>query len=224
MKGSAEGGRVVRRASVAVAVAGLLALAALVLRSGPPETDTPGLLARHGGLLSLLVAGVLLGGITAIRRYREVALSVVSPSPLAERLTQAVLVLLSLATAVLPLSLIWFWLRSSHPSGGEDTDLTPPDSAPADPSATPSATVDTRPLPVPSQHVSSLHGNGFVLLCLLALVVFVAAVLLVLRTRVGCVPGTVRGRWWLRRVPRMRSRRPSIRAASRCTGPTPARR
>ncbi|MDJ0340569.1 DUF4129 domain-containing protein [Streptomyces sp. H10-C2] len=156
---------------LATAAVGGLVLAASALRAGTGRSvldsgpHGTGPLTGHGGFLVLLALAVAAGGALLVTNYRRAVQHIDGPNPVAERLRDAALVLLTAAAVVVPVAVL---LSYQGVQDGLDTpgDGNTPSPAPTVPRAT----------QAPAQHAAdtpAADGSSFDLFHLLLLVVAV---------------------------------------------------
>ncbi|MCZ4120655.1 DUF4129 domain-containing protein [Streptomyces sp. H39-S7] len=132
---------------LATAAVGGLVLAAGALRAGGGRSvfdgsDGSGPLSHHGGYLLLLALACVVGGALLAARYRRAVQHVDSPDPVAERLKDAALPLLTAATVLVPVAVLLS--HRSDPTGTE------PRNDPGVPTETPSGPPVTEQPAAPS--------------------------------------------------------------------------
>ncbi|MDF9815121.1 DUF4129 domain-containing protein [Streptomyces sp. SPB162] len=172
------------------AVVGGLVLAAGALRAGGGRSvfdgqEGSGPLSYHGGYLLLLALACVVGGALLAARYRRAVQHVDSPDPLAERLRDAALPLLTAATALVPVAVLLS--HRSDPSGADPRNDPSPTAAPSGPPV-------TEQPPVPSASTGrATTGSSFDLFHLLLVVGAVLAAVVIVVALVRWL------RWYLAR-------------------------
>ncbi|MFB7470968.1 DUF4129 domain-containing protein [Kitasatospora sp. NPDC056184] len=184
--GGAAGGRTVPL----LLVGGGLLLAAAALRPGGGVLGTPGdPVVGSTGLVVLIALGWagLVGWFAA--RFREEVRSLAGPTPWAERLREAAVLLLAGATALVPLLALLLHSRVRKPDGPEERrGVPPPEAAPTEP-----------PQVGPPADDGNLLAPLLYVLAVLAAVLLLAALVRMLLTRyrvpwrVRSLPGVVIG-------------------------------
>lgn len=176
---------------LATAAVGGLVLAAGALRAGGgrsvlDRSDGSGPLSYHGGYLLLLALACVVGGALLAARYRRAVQHVDSPDPVAERLRDAALPLLTAATVLVPVAVLLS--HRSNPAG------TGPRTDPGVPTATPSGppTAEQPAAPPPSTGQPTA-GSSFDLFHLLLVVGAVLAAVVIVVALVRWL------RWYLAR-------------------------
>ncbi|NEA60003.1 DUF4129 domain-containing protein [Streptomyces sp. SID13666] len=162
---------------LATAAIGGLVLAAGALRAGggrsvldPPDGSGP--LSYHGGYLLLLALACVVGGALLAARYRRAVQHIDSPDPVAERLKDAALLLLTAATAVVPVAVLL-----SHRSNPAGTEPRTDQSLPTETASGPPVT--EAPTQPPSSTGQATAGSSFDLFHLLLVVGAVLAAVVV---------------------------------------------